>query len=152
MLRDLLESSAYGHPDFDRTWPPETYGVYLFTEGTRNLYVGRTGRTERAAAAGGGVSNFKQRFQWHYAADSGKANFAWRMAAREAAAGHVEVPARQAWRGTPFEPIFREQLQRVKRMELRIFQLSADDVLTSHLLEFYAHVQLETPFNSFATS
>jgi hypothetical protein len=152
MLSELLNASPYGHPDRGLEWPPATYGVYLFTEDARNLYVGRTGRTERAEATGGGVSNFKQRFQWHYAADSGKANFAWRMAVKEAAAGDTSVPARQAWRDTAFEPIFRAQLERVKQMEFRILELEADDVLTSHLLEFYAHIHLETPFNSFATS
>ena len=64
LLTKLLDSPVYGTAP-GRPRPPETYGVYLFSERGRPRYVGRVGLTERSRRAGKRFSNFRTRLNGH---------------------------------------------------------------------------------------
>jgi len=158
LLSRLLKSEVYGLAS-DRPDPPEDqHGVYLFTEGERELYIGRTGLTERARLAGkSGSSSFMTRLTGHIERDPGSASFAWRLT-MERALAQVEAGERGALAATRklrvTDPglleLFHEEQQRVRAMEFRIVQI--DDERVGYVFELYAAWVLETPYNSFATS
>ncbi len=117
-------------------------GVYLFSEGARPMYVGRT-------------KNLKQRVGNHcsYGSRENQAVFAFKLA-REAAgkprASYATDGSRAALMMNPaFATVFREAKQRVRRMDLRFVEET--DALRQALLEMYVAVVLRTPYNDFDT-
>ena len=148
-LEELLSSPAYGRGP-DRTPPPRTHGVYLFSRaadrGLEHLYVGRVGLTERARAAGGGHSNFRTRLAGHTRASSAhnQATFAFRLAVEEVGASIAQLPATRAERAIDpaFEVVFREKKELVTSFELRVVQI--EDDYESYIFEPYAAFRLGT--------
>lgn len=147
-----------------RTWgrpgrpPVDQHGVYLFTEQERELYIGRTGLTERSRLAGkAGSSSFMTRLTAHVRRDPASASFAWRLAMEKAlaqveAGGRDALPVTRKLRVKDPEllRLFHEAQQRVGAMAFRIVQI--DDERLAYVFELYAAWVLETPYNSFATS
>lgn len=142
------------HPAFERliamapvtaaTLPSDAPGacIYLFSGGDRHLYVGRT-------------RNLRQRMRNHSipASQHNQAVFAFKLA-REATgrlvADYKGDGRRQALIDNPdFLQAFTEAKARVRNMGLRYVQ--EDDPLRQALLEIYASVALETPYNDFNT-
>ena len=154
LLVALQESAVYGRGP-GREKPSHAHGVYLFTEGDRHLYVGRTGRTERSVKSGKpSASGFRKRLAGHSTPGAGlsTASFALRLAMEDAANEGLELPAARKDRLTVprFVELFSAAKDRVTDMEFRTVEI--DDDRESYVFELYAAFVLDTPYNSFATS
>jgi hypothetical protein len=116
-------------------------GVYLFSEGTEHLYVGRS-------------DNIRRRIGLHCRASSqhNQATFAFRMArtqtGRTEAAYTVSGSRLQMAHDPVFGPAFVACKTRIRSFDLRFVEES--DPTRQALLEIYAATVLETPFNDFA--
>lgn len=119
-----------------------TCGVYLFSEGGRHLYVGRSngirkriGRHCRPSAA-----------HW-------MATFAFRLArkkTRRLTATYRQKGSRADLLNDPaFAKAFREAKVRIQRMDIRFVEET--DQTRQTLLELYAATALATPYNDFNT-
>jgi len=116
--------------------------VYLFSEGDRHLYAGRT-------------NSFKQRMGGHSRPSSGhnSAVFAFKLAREKT--GNVEATyakegSRTALENNPvFAGAFTEAKARVRSMDLRFIE--EQDQLRQALLEIYVSAVLKTPYNDFET-
>ena len=117
-------------------------GVYLFTEGTHHLYVGRSNRM-RSRIRRHGVATAKHNV----------AAFAFRIA-REAtgntqASYKPEGSRKDLVQQPVFARAFSEAKARIRTMEVRFVEET--DQLRQALLEIYVAVALATPFNDFDT-
>lgn len=117
-------------------------GVYLFSEGARHLYVGRSNRL-RSRIRRHGVENAKHNV----------AAFAFRLA-REATGNTVATyrtdgSRRQLVQNSVFAAAFRDAKTRVRSMSVRFVEEA--DQLKQALLEIYVAVALNTPYNDFDT-
>ena len=144
------------HPCFERltamapvtvlTLPPErgmpAQGVYLFSEGEKHLYAGRTKR-------------LRQRLQEHGRPSSGHntAPFAFLLAREETGrktATYQTSGSRGELEADPrFAVDFTAAKQRVRAMDIRFVEQT--DPLRQALLEIYVAVALQTPYNDFDT-
>ena len=127
-------------PSLPREMP--SAGIYLFSEGDKHLYVGRTNR-------------LRERLQEHCqpGSDHYSATFAFRLA-REAtgnlSASYTKKGSRSALEKDPeFQVAFTNAKERVRRMQIRF--VSEAGSLRQALLEIYISVCLETPHNDFDT-
>lgn len=115
-------------------------GIYLFSEGPRHLYVGRTNR-------------LKRRIQDHCRSGSGhsKATFAFRMARLET--GEVKASYRKKGSRSQLEanPLFRAAFDEAKRRVAAcdIRYVEETDPTRQALLEIYAATVLGTRYNDF---
>ena len=120
--------------DFD-----EVPGIYLFSEGDRHLYAGRT-------------NNLKSRIQTHRRAGSKRNQAAFAYALAKAELGVAAVPYTKRHPEHPenlngFEAAFCRAKDRVRSMRVRVVR--EDDPIGQALLEIYVHLRLATPFNNF---
>ena len=117
-------------------------GVYLFSEGNRHLYVGRSNRL-RSRIRRHGVETAKHNV----------AAFAFRLAreatGRTEATYKTEGSRRQLVQDPEFARAFLEAKARIRSMAVRYVEET--DQLRQALLEIYAAVALETPYNDFDT-
>jgi hypothetical protein len=146
LLRSLLESDDCANR------PPQTHGVYLFSEFGVPMYVGRTGHTERSRTAGKrGSSGFAARRRGHTQPDHNKGTYAYRLALERCRESGVALigTRKQNCANPAFMKEFRRQCQRVKAMEFRTVTIT-DDKLAA-VFEVYASTILGTA-NSWATS
>lgn len=114
-------------------------GIYLFSEGTKHLYVGRS-------------NSLRKRIQNHGRVGSGhnKATFAFRMARQETgfkASYKAEGSRGELEKDPVFGPAFLAAKSRIRAMDLRFVE--ERDPTRQALLEIYAATVLETPFNDF---
>ena len=143
------------HPSFERliamtpvtiaTLPRDApaSGIYLFSEGDRHLYTGRT-------------RNLRQRMRQHSIPSSqhNQAVFAFRLA-RETTGRLVAsytgdgTRAMLASSDAAFGTAFTDAKARVRAMQLRYVEET--DPLRQALLEIYASIVLATPYNDFNT-
>lgn len=133
-----MEPVALG---FLPTWIPGS-GIYLFSEGDRYLYVGRS-RTLR------------KRLQLH-ARDSsgqGQAAFAFRLAREQTGftdASYQPEGSRHDLELLPrFKVAFAAAKNRIRKMDIRFVEET--DPTRQALLEIYVAVSLKTPYNDFDT-
>ena len=117
-------------------------GVYLFTDGSQHLYVGRSNR-------------LRDRIRNHGSAASkhNVASFAFKIA-REVtgnlrATYRSEGSRKHLLQQPKFARAFSDAKRRVSMMEVRFVEES--DQLRQALLEIYVSVVLRTPFNDFDT-
>ena len=117
-------------------------GVYLFSEGERHLYVGRTNR-------------LRQRLLEHgrRGSDHNSAPFAFQLA-REATGRTTATYQTTGSRGElQADPLFADAFtvarQRVRAMNIRFVEQPVP--LGQALLEIYVAVALQTPYNDFDT-
>jgi hypothetical protein len=116
-------------------------GIYLFSDGPKHLYVGRS-------------DNIRRRIGLHCRASSqhNQATFAFRMARLET--GHVEAAYTASGsrltlaNDSVFGPTFVSCKVRIRRLALRFVEEC--DPTRQALLEIYTATVLETPFNDFA--
>jgi predicted GIY-YIG superfamily endonuclease len=115
-------------------------GVYLFSEGSVHLYVGRTNR-------------LRQRLKEHCRKSSthNSAPFAFLLAKAAngmmAASHQANGSRKQLEAHATFGPVFVAAKIRVSNMDLRYIE--ENDPLRQALLEMYAAITLQTPHNSF---
>jgi hypothetical protein len=116
--------------------------VYLFSEGDRHLYVGRS-------------NNFRNRLRQHSidAAQHNQAVFAFKLARESTGKTEVSYKSEGSRSSLSFDPSFAKAFlsakQRVRAMDLRFVEET--DQLRQALLEIYAAVVLKTPYNDFGT-
>ncbi len=116
--------------------------IYLFSEGSRHLYVGRT-------------RHLRQRLRQHSipAAQHNQAVFAFRLArektGRLTAAYSTEGSRVALSSDSEFGPAFLEAKRRIREMQVRYVE--ERDPLRQALLEIYVAVVLKTPYNDFNT-
>lgn len=115
-------------------------GIYLFSEGSNHLYVGRT-------------NGIRKRLQNH-CRPSGthfSATFAFRMARVETGMIRATYKAKggrdELCRDAIFGPAFTVAKSRVAAMDIRYVR--EDDPIRQALLELYVAVVLKTPYNDF---
>lgn len=139
-LTALLSMDPYTSGTLPRSAPRS--GIYLFSEGSTHLYVGRSNRLpERVRNHGKATSR------------QNVASFAFLIARRETGnleAAYTPAGSRDALLADPtFAAAFVAAKYRIGRMSLRYVE--ERDQLRQALLEMYVHVALETPFNDFDT-
>ena len=138
-FRSLLEMAPVDPARVPRGIP--LAGVYLFSEGGRHLYVGRS-------------RNIRKRIAGHCrpSAKENTAALAFRMARR--ATGIPATYTREGSRSdllknAAFSSVFDAAKKRIRNMDLRFVEES--DPLRQALLEIYVAVSLDTPYNDFDT-
>lgn len=115
-------------------------GIYLFSEASQHLYVGRT-------------NTIRKRLQNHCRPSSGhnSATFAFRLAREftgQTVATYTEQGSRSELENDPvFGPVFVAQKVRVRNMNVRY--VAEPDPMRQALLEMYVSVSLQTPHNDF---
>jgi hypothetical protein len=115
-------------------------GVYLFSEGVRHLYVGRSKR-------------LRDRLRYHCRASSKDAPFAFKLA-REHTGNTIATYCPKGSRGElladpGFQAAFQSAKERISRMQIRFVEES--DLIRQALLEIYTTITLEAPYNDFDT-
>lgn len=135
----LIQMTPVCAEQLPRSMPKQ--GIYLFSEGTTHLYVGRS-------------DNIRRRIGLHCRASSqhNQATFAFRMARKETGqteAAYTTSGSRlQMAKDGAFGPAFVACKARIRSMELRFVE--ERDATRQALLGIYAATVLETPFNDFA--
>lgn len=115
-------------------------GVYLFSEGEKHLYVGRT-------------NTIRKRLQNHCRPSSGhnSATFAFRLARELTGLNQATYTAKGSRSALEndlvFGPVFIKQKQRVRNMQVRF--VAEPEPMRQALLEMYVAVSLGTPHNDF---
>jgi predicted GIY-YIG superfamily endonuclease len=124
----------------ERTAISEKGGVYLFTEGTKHLYVGRT-------------KNLKRRIYEHSTPSSDDVPFAFRLARektnRSRATYKTHGSRKELLKDPKFKVAFAEAKKRIRGMSVRF--VVEEDPLKQALLEIYVALALSTPHNDFDT-
>ena len=149
MFRKHVESL---HPSFERlmAMPPvkacalpqkmPTYGIYLFSEGQKHLYVGRTNRLRKRLAD-----------HCRKSGTHNKATFAFllaRIASGVKTASYRPNGSRAELEKDPaFKSAFAAAKSRVGDMDIRYVE--EVDPHRQALLEMYVAIALQTPHNSF---
>lgn len=136
----LLEMSPVTTETLPRGMPKS--GIYLFSEGNKYLYVGRSNRLRSRIRRHGVV-----------ASKHNVASFAFLMARKQTgrvtASYRAEGSREHLVEDPAFSDAFTDAKARIRRMSVRFVQ--ENDQLRQALLEIYVHVVLRTPFNDFAT-
>jgi len=136
----LVNQTPVTITDLPRELPRQC--VYLFSEGDRHLYVGRS-------------NNFRNRLRQHSidGAQHNQAVFAFKLAREstgQTEASYTSEGSRASLSTDPgFARAFLLAKRRVRAMDLRYVE--EVDQLCQALLEIYAAVVLRTPYNDFAT-
>jgi len=171
LIRRLLAAEAFGAAQ-----PPtsDERGIYLFSEGNRHLYVGRTSITARSRQGKTlSSTSFSSRWKQHCGEKSAanQASFAMKLAHQVAERFEVPDPVEMKrmgviartsdwWKLREEDPppdfflVFQAAKEFIgKKLEFRYVALE-DDVrgVRSHVSEVYADVVLQTEFGDFSTS
>lgn len=145
-LHPKFEALVSQSPVTTGVLPPEIKGagVYMFSEGGTNLYVGRT-------------RNVRARYGQHTRLSSGhnSAPFAFKLARQMTGYLKAEYKAGEKSRAgllmnAEFAAAFQQSLERVKRMHFRFVEEA--DPTRQCLLEVYASVVCGSPYNDFNTT
>ena len=123
------------------TAPPPARGVYLFSEGARHLYVGRSNniRSRYGGHCNAGSPRQKAAFAFKLAREmTGKLKAAYK-AGDESQAGLMTDPT--------FVAAFMAAKERIRKMDFRCVEEA--DPVKQCLLEVYCAVVLETRYNDF---
>lgn len=136
----LVKAPAFPYADLPRGMPK--CGVYLFSQAHEHLYVGRSRRIRSR------LGNHCRQTARH-----NQASFAF-LLARERTG---KVTASYSTKGSRAElcedPVFRAAFDEAKTFlrSLEIRFVEESDPVTQALLEIYAAIRLETPYNDFDT-
>jgi len=133
----LMAMSAVSFGSLPREVP--TCGIYLFSEGSSHLYVGRS-------------KKIRQRLHLHCGGPAG-ASFAFKLA-REATgrvkATYTSKGSRQELLADPvFAAAFHAAKARIRQMHIRFVE--EPDPVRQALLEIYVTIVLAAPYNDFDT-
>ena len=114
---------------------PSTKGVYVLYERDKPMYVGRS-------------DNLADRLLTHGrpSSDSETASFAFNMA-KEQFPSITSMSRNDLQSDEKFQPLYDAAKERVRRMVVRV--VGVLDPIEQTILEVCAHMELNTPFNSF---
>ena len=114
---------------------PAGKGVYVLYERGQPMYVGRS-------------DNLADRLLEHGqpSGDSETATFAFNIA-KEDFPDTASMSRKDLQRTKAFRPLFDAAKERVRKMQVRV--VDVEDPIEQTILEVYAHLELDTPFNSF---
>ncbi len=114
---------------------PASKGVYVLYEREQPMYVGRS-------------DNLADRLLEHGrpSGDSETATFAFNIA-KEDFPDPASMSRKELQRTKEFRPLFDAAKERVRKMQVRVVDVK--DPIEQTILEAYAHLALDTPFNSF---
>jgi excinuclease UvrABC nuclease subunit len=136
----LLSTAPHKYSELPRGLP--RCGIYLFSDGPNHLYVGRSNRIRGRLAS--------------HCRDSSRhnaASFAFRIARIETGrvqAAYNAAGSRAKLSDDPqFARAFREAKAFLRTLDIRFVEEA--EQTTQALLEIYAAVRLETPYNEFRT-
>jgi hypothetical protein len=138
-FQKLIQMTPVNAERLPRSMPKQ--GIYLFSDGTEHLYVGRS-------------DNIRRRIGLHCRASSqhNQATFAFRMARKDTGqtqAAYTTSGSRlQMAKDAVFGPAFIRSKLRIRALDLRFVEET--DPTRQALLEIYAATVLDTPFNDFA--
>jgi hypothetical protein len=139
-LEALIEAPSFRYAAKPRGLPAAV--VYLFSEGGRPLYVGRSNR-------------FRQRLGNHCRRSStpNQSAFAFRLAREEAGITEASYTGENTRKGLMKQPAFAAGFLRAKARlnEMDIQFVPEPDQVRQALLEIYCAVALATPHNDFGT-
>lgn len=136
-LRDLLACEAYRYNSLPKGLPRA--GVYLFSEGTTHLYVGRTSR-------------LRERLANHCTESSGVNTAAFATLLARQATGIAATYRRGEGRDRLLDnPAFAAAFSAAKArlLALDIRYVAIDDPIDQALFEIYASLTLPTTYNTF---
>jgi hypothetical protein len=138
MVETIMPTFAELVADIDRAAIPNAAGVYLFKERGAPLMVGRS-------------RDLRQRHAWHRSGDYNLATFAFELARR--ATGSTEATLarggskRFLMQDVRFSSAFSDAKERIRQMAFH--WVVESDPARQALLELYAAISLQTPFNTF---
>lgn len=138
-LERLAAAKPFKYPDLAKQVLPKR-GIYLFTEGERHLYVGRS-------------DSIANRLRLHCRASAmhNQASFAFRLAREICGVGKASYTAKDARSKQvaeePLKSTFVAQKARLQQMDIRVVEES--DANRQALLEMYVSIALGTPYNDF---
>ncbi len=140
-LHPIFESLIQMEPVTVQSLPKQMpkSGIYLFSEGSTHLYVGRS-------------KKLRSRVQYH-CGTANDAPFAFKLARHET--GNVKATytvvgsRRQLLEDPAFAAAYLQAKNRIRRMHLRFVEEPNPD--RQALLEIYATLSLSTPYNDFDT-
>ena len=114
---------------------PATKGVYVMYEGERPMYVGRS-------------DNLATRLLEHGQPSGGSetASFAFNIA-KEEFPNTCPMSRKDLQRNEEFQSHFDIAKERVRKMKVRVVGVA--NPIEQTILEVYAHMELDTPYNSF---
>lgn len=139
-LLEQLESQPLLHRDELIDIPDE--GIYVFYEGRRALYVGRS-------------TNLKTRIQSHSRKCSkhASASFAFNIAKMKTRRKGLEIDPDQTRKALQkdeiFKALFKEAKKRVSKMKVRVVEIKCPNTQT--VFELYAALKFKTKYNDFDT-
>lgn len=137
LFRKLVRSPMLGRNDC-RKLP--TKGVYVFFEGSKAIYVGRS-------------KNLPSRILSHGRPSCGhnSASFAFLLAKEKAMSKGMDIKRhRNSLQSDPkFKSIYDEQKARISRMKIKAVDI--EDSETEAVFEIYASKRLRTRYNTFNT-
>lgn len=136
--RELLEMRPVAASDIPSNTPPG--GVYLFSDGEKHLYAGRTKR------------RIHERVRNQFGSNPNAASFPW-LIAREATgrtATYKKEGSRKALLKDPdFMKAYDDARKRIRNMHVRY--VSESDPVRQTLLEIYVAVATDAEYNDFDT-
>ena len=124
-----------GERDSLRRRLPDNAGIYVLYENGEPMYVGRSDKLADRLLSHGRPSS-----------GSESATFAFNLARAECPS-FATMSRRHLLRNEGFRQRFDSAKERVRRMEVRVVGLA--DPIEQTIFEVYAHMKLDTPFNSF---
>ena len=144
LLQQSLRLLLAMPPVTTSTLPPKMppSGVYLFSEETNHLYVGRSNRL-RARIRRHGAENSKHNV----------AAFAFKMARQTTGKTFATYKPEGSRKNLLEDPVFAKAFMEAKATirSMRVRFVEEDNQLRQALLEIYVAVVLQTPYNDFDT-
>ena len=114
---------------------PASEGIYVLYEGEDAKYVGRSDQLADRLLAHGRPSS-----------GSDSASFAFNIA-RSQFDGSLALSRKQLAQDAKFQRLFSGAKEQVTKMDVKVVEVR--DPIEQTIFEVYAHMELETPFNSF---
>lgn len=137
-IDDLGASDLHTLDDLKQKYHQKAAGIYMFVEGDKPIYVGRT-------------NNVKQRMQAHVSKSHNSAPFAFRLAEMEADKPEINLAnmtREQKQKDPAFERLFINAIEQVRKMSVRFIEIS--DPIVQTLAEVGASIEYGTQkYNSF---
>ncbi len=140
LLRELKASDLVARDDLAKHLKEDAKGIYVFYDGGKPLYVGRSGKED------GSPNRMRTRIQEHgWESSTGSAAFAFLLAKEEAEKQEIDCKSQtrsDLQKAPEFKPFFDEAKAQVRQMQTRVVQVT--DAIDQTVFEVYAALMLGT--------